>query len=117
MTWPNFLLHTARIAMAALALSTAAVPARAELHLDITKGKIEPMPIAIPDFSGGANGGQMAHDVTQVVSSDLERSGLFLPLDSKAFIHKDAATRTPPPYAYSRPLNPQSPATPPSRHH
>src|SRR5258708_35405889 len=105
MTWPNFLLHTARIAMAALALSTAAVPARAELHLDITKGKIEPMPIAIPDFSGGANGGQMAHDVTPGVSSDLERSGPFLPLDSKAFIDKDAATRTPPRYGDWRLVN------------
>src|SRR5260221_4891448 len=108
MTWPNFLLHAARIATAALALSTAAAPACAELHIDITKGKIEPMPIAIPDFSGGANGGQMAHDVTQVLSSHLERSGLFLPLDSKAVIHKDSATRTPPRYGDWRPINAQA---------
>jgi TolB protein len=108
MTWPNFLLHAARIATAALALSTAALPVRAELHLDITKGKIEPMPIAIPDFSGGANGGQMAHDVTQVLSADLERSGLFRPLDAKAFIDKDAATRAPPRYGDWRLINAQA---------
>jgi TolB protein len=108
MTWPNPLLHAARIAIAALLLSIVAAPARAELHLDITKGKIEPMPIAIPDFSGGANGGSMAHDVTQVLSADLERSGLFLPLDSKAFIDKDAATRTPPRYGDWRLINAQA---------
>ncbi len=108
MTWPNFRLHAGRVAAALLVLATVAAPARAELHLDITRGKIEPMPIAIPDFSGGANGGQMAHDVTQVLSSDLERSGLFLPLDSKAFIDKEAATRAPPRYGDWRLINAQA---------
>jgi TolB protein len=108
MTWPNPLPHLARLAVAALVLSTAAAPARAELHLDITRGKIEPMPIAIPDFSGGANGGSVAHDVTQVLSADLERSGLFKPLDAKAFIDKDAATRTPPRYGDWRLINAQA---------
>jgi TolB protein len=109
MTWPNPLLHPARIVVAALALAiVAAAPARAELHLDITRGKIEPMPIAIPDFSGGANGGSAAHDVTQVLSADLERSGLFQPLDSKAFIDKEAATRTPPRYGDWRLINAQA---------
>ena len=108
MTWPNLLLHATRIVIAALVLSTAAAPARAELHLDITRGKIEPMPIAIPDFSGGANGGGVAHEVTQVLSADLERSGLFLPLDSKAFIDKEAATRAPPRYGDWRLINAQA---------
>ncbi|HWG80120.1 MAG TPA: Tol-Pal system beta propeller repeat protein TolB [Stellaceae bacterium] len=108
MTWPNPLLHLARVAVAVLALSAVAAPARAELHLDITRGKIEPMPIAIPDFSGGANGGAIAHDVTQVLSADLERSGLFKPIDAKAFIDKDAATRTPPRYGDWRLINAQA---------
>src|SRR5580704_11815405 len=108
MTWPNLLLRPARIVIAALALAIVAAPARAELHLDITKGKIEPMPIAIPDFSGGASGGGVAHDVTQVLSADLERSGLFQPLDSKAFIDKEAATRAPPRYGDWRLINAQA---------
>ena len=27
--------------------------ARAELHIDLTRGKIAPLPIAIPNFAGG----------------------------------------------------------------
>src|SRR6185312_11733365 len=108
MTRPNLLLHLALVAITAIVLSTTAGPARAELHLDITRGKIEPMPIAIPDFSGGANGAAIAHDVTQVLSADLERSGLFKPLDSKAFIDKEAATRTPPRYGDWRLINAQA---------
>jgi len=108
MTRPNLLLHLALVAITAIVLSTTAGPARAELHLDITRGKIEPMPIAIPDFSGGANSGPIAHDVTQVLSADLERSGLFKPIDAKAFIDKEAATRTPPRYGDWRLINAQA---------
>ena len=36
-------------------LFQATVPARAELRIDITSGKVEPMPIAIPAFAGGGS--------------------------------------------------------------
>src|SRR5882757_5540088 len=85
------------------AVAVAALPARAELHIDITRGKVQPMPIAIPAFVGG--GGTVAADITQVLSADLERSGLFQPIDAKAFIDKDAATRTPPRYGDWRVIN------------
>ncbi len=95
---------TLGLALAPLALS--ATPARAELHLDITQGKIEPLPIAIPAFSGGT--GTQAQDIVQVLSADLERSGLFQPIDAKAFIDQDAASHIPPQYNDWRVINAQA---------
>jgi TolB protein len=97
-----------------LAIGIAAVPlfmstarlARAELHLDITRGKIEPMPIALPVFAGG--GGTVAQDITGVMSADLERSGLFKPIDPKAFVDQDANSHTPPHYGDWRVINAQA---------
>ena len=43
-----------------------------------------------------------------MVSADLERSGLFQPIDAKAFIDKDAATRTPPRFSDWRVINAQA---------
>jgi TolB protein len=98
-----------RLALAVLALAALSGAARAELHLDITKGKIEPMPIAIPDFSAGAgSNSQPAHDITQVLAADLERSGLFQPMDARAFIDKEGATRVPPRYGDWRIINAQA---------
>jgi TolB protein len=105
---PQALFSSAIRAVVALALVFAASAARAELHIIIPDGRVEPMPIAIPDFGGGGNGNQSAHDITQVVSADLERSGLFKPLDPKAFIDKEAATRSPPRYGDWRLINAQA---------
>src|SRR5438128_4943208 len=71
-------------------------PVLAELRIDITGGKVEPLPIAIPAFAGG--GGeevQTGRDLAQVVSADLESSGLFRPLDPRAFIQNVAAGEGP----------------------
>jgi len=92
--------------LVALALALWAPCAHAELHIDVTHGKIEPMPIAIPTFVGSA--GQTAQDITQVLSADLERSGLFQPIDPKAFIDKNAATEIPPRYGDWRTINAQA---------
>lgn len=70
------------------------LPARAELKLDFTKGNVEPMPIAITDF---LSGDQLGANISSVITADLERSGLFAPVDKAAFIEKisnpDAAPR------------------------
>jgi TolB protein len=72
------------------------VAARADVHIDITRFRQEPLPIAIPTFGGSE--AQLAQDITRVLSDDLERSGLFRPLDQRAFIDKQGATRLPPNY-------------------
>ncbi|CAE7197289.1 tolB [Symbiodinium microadriaticum] len=61
--------------------------APAALKIDITRGNVDPMPIAIPIFIG--NSGQansMGQKMAQVITADLERSGLFRPIDPRAFI-------------------------------
>src|SRR5262245_15012253 len=56
--------------------------ARAQLQVDVNRAHMEPMPIAIPDFWGNSpNGKQAGANIAQVVAADLERSGLFRPLD------------------------------------
>lgn len=70
------------IALAAVLFLAVAVPAKAELHVSIDKGTVEPLPIAVTQFYGEPVGQQIAN----VVEADLERSGLFRPLDHRAFI-------------------------------
>jgi TolB protein len=97
-----------RLVLAVLAMTAISGAARADLGLDLKGGTIKPIIIAIPDFGGGDRGGQAAHDITQVLSADLERSGLFTPIDPKAFIDKEGATRTPPRYGDWRLINAQA---------
>jgi TolB protein len=61
--------------------------AHAVLRLDITQGNVQPMPIALPDFvGGGAGDAEAAREVTQIITANLRRSGLFNPIDQKAYI-------------------------------
>jgi len=82
-------------------------PARAELHIDITHGQSQPLPIAIPVFPGEADAGQMGHDIAGVVSNDLGGSGLFQPLDPKSFI-QNVAAGGPPRFGDWRQINAQA---------
>ncbi|MSO54243.1 MAG: Tol-Pal system protein TolB, partial [Rhodospirillales bacterium] len=67
----------------------------AELKIDITRGRVEPMPIAIPTFVGDTPAeAKVGADMTQVVSADLERSGLFRPIDPKAYIQTAVSLNT-----------------------
>lgn len=66
-----------------------ASPAYALLHIDITKGNPEPMPIAVYELlSDDASGAALGQNIAGVVAADLERSGLFRPIDKNAFIEK-----------------------------
>jgi TolB protein len=96
MRWGRSGLGVTWIALTGLFLLLAPAPALAELRIDITRGKVEPLPIAIPDFTGGAGEeSQVGRDLTQVISADLERSGLFRPLDPRSFIQNVAAGEGP----------------------
>ncbi|HEX9769344.1 MAG TPA: Tol-Pal system beta propeller repeat protein TolB [Kiloniellales bacterium] len=62
-------------------------PLKAELRVDITKGVPEPLPIAINNFYGSTPEiSKTGRDLAAVISGDLERSGLFRPIDQRAFI-------------------------------
>src|SRR5471030_2214740 len=75
------------ILFAALAALSAASPAYAALQVDVTQGNAQPLPIAIPDFlPAGPGDNQAGANIAAVVRADLERSGLFRPIDPKAFV-------------------------------
>ena len=85
----------ARAVLLAVALLLLGLPARAELRLDVTSGTSQPLPIAIPPFPGAGDAGQVGRDIAQVVAADLERSGLFRPVDPRSFIQNVSVGETP----------------------
>src|SRR5262249_45031641 len=94
-------------ALAILLYSSAAV--HAELRIDITSGKVEPMPIAIPAFPGdAASESQAGRDIAGVVSADLDRSGLFRPLDPRSFIQNVSLGDSQPRFPDWRQINAQA---------
>ncbi len=79
-------LFAAVLTVAGLAIAASAIrPANAVLELDITQGQIKPIPIAIPAFAALRGDAQIAADMTAVITNDLVRSGLFIPLDAARF--------------------------------
>lgn len=74
-------------------VSLLTAPAYARVEININKGNVEPLPIAITDFLQG----EMGQKISDVVAADLKRSGLFAPINKSAFIEKianpDAAPR------------------------
>lgn len=82
----------------------AAAPASAALQIDVNQGNVQPLPIAIPDFKANA----AVPNIAGVVRADLERSGLFRPLDPKSFIEQIRDVNVPPNFANWRVINAQA---------
>jgi TolB protein len=83
--------------------------AAAVTRLDITQGNFQPMPIAIPKFIGGEGGGNdTAGAVTQVISANLQRSGLFAPIDPAAFLEQISSVDAVPNFQNWRTINAQA---------
>jgi TolB protein len=104
MTWSqsSWLSRRRVIALGATAAAVGALaglsPRRASavLKLDITQGNIQPIPIAIPDFAGvGTQDPALGRNVSQIIASNLQRSGLFAPIDPAAYIEKVSPETTP----------------------
>ena len=63
--------------------------ALAQKHLIIPGGAFVPLPIALPNFVAGTpSDGEVSIGVTQVITNNLKRSGLFAPIDQAAYIEK-----------------------------
>src|SRR5574344_2075676 len=97
------------LVLTVIAVLFAVTPARAEVKIDITRGVVEPIPIAIPGFHG-ANGSetQFGRDIAQVVSNDLVRSGLFSAVDPRSFIQDMDSMLVAPRFADWRVINSQA---------
>ncbi|MAK63405.1 MAG: Tol-Pal system beta propeller repeat protein TolB [Maricaulis sp.] len=79
--------------MAALAalvtglMVTTMAHAQEPLRVDVTRGNLDPLPVALPDFVGTSEEAlSRGADITRVVTNDLASSGLFAPIDQDAYI-------------------------------
>jgi TolB protein len=86
-------------------LVLAAAPARAQVVVDVNQGVLQPLPIALPGFGGAAPYGV---DMPKVISDDLERSGLFKPLDPASFVDKTADVNLQPAFAAWKQIHAQA---------
>lgn len=109
-TWPRAVLVV--LSLAALFVVTEGAwirPAAAEIKIDITRGKVEPMPVAITDFLGNSpREKSIGSKLSSVLRKDLERSGLFLSIDPKAFIQTPEALQVQPRFADWRVISAQA---------
>jgi TolB protein len=84
-------------AILAVLIALSASPARAELRIVLDKSNPEPLPIAITNFLGtNPRENQVGQDVSKVISDDLQRSGLFRPLDPRSFVQTADSLRVQP---------------------
>ena len=83
--------------------------ADAVLKLDVTQGNIQPMLIALPDFTGvGLPDPATARGVTEIIAANLQRSGLFAPIDQAAYLEKISNIDTTPRFPDWRTINAQA---------
>lgn len=83
--------------------------AGAQTRLQVDSGEIKPIPIAIPTFVAGSSvDGETAAGVTQVITNNLRRSGLFTPIDPAAYIERITNIDVPPQFASWRQINAQA---------
>ncbi len=73
---------TRRDALAGLTIApllwSSARPAWADLRIDITRGKIEPMPIAIVLFQGAGEQGRVGNDMSSVMGGTYPGAGITI---------------------------------------
>jgi TolB protein len=110
MPWTRLRDAAARIALSLLLIVAAlSGTALAQLRVDITRGNVQPLPIAVPPFVSATGApDELGRNIAQVIEADLRRSGLFAPVDPAAFIEATATPQLTPNFASWRPLNAQA---------
>ena len=87
----RFLIGSAGLAASALLPARAA---HAQLKIDITRGQVQPIPIAISPFFGVGADAPTGSQIRDVIAANLERSGLFKPIDPNAYTQTPEQLRT-----------------------
>lgn len=82
--------------------------ARAQLVVDVVSGQNDPLPIAVTDFIGADADAEIGANISEVVAADLERSGLFDPINRAAFIQSAADIGLLPRFGDWRTINAQA---------
>jgi TolB protein len=84
-------------------------PVSAALQIDISGGNFQPLPIALPDFIGVApTDTDVGRELTQIITANLRRCGLFAPIDQAAYIEKITNLDAVPRFADWRVINAQA---------
>ncbi len=92
----------------ALAIGGLPFGARGQLRVDITRGQIEPLPIAVSPFAGdGAGAADLGRRLAELIAADLDGSGLFRTIDRRAYIQTPAELRDLPRFADWRQIDAQ----------
>jgi TolB protein len=103
MTFMDFNFHHLRRLAAGLlvllAVSGVATGAKAQTEIDITGGRIDPLPIAIAPFLAGGGAEEAATTIAGVITNNLGRSGYFAPLDPATFIEQVSSFEQMPSFA------------------
>jgi TolB protein len=81
--------------------------AHAQLMIDINKANLQPLPIAITNLNAPA-GNSVGADISRVISADLQRSGLFRPLDPNSFIERNLDVNVLPRFSDWKTINAQA---------
>ncbi|HZE52299.1 MAG TPA: Tol-Pal system beta propeller repeat protein TolB [Bradyrhizobium sp.] len=83
--------------------------AQAPKRIIVPEGDFAPLPIAIPNFVAGTpSDGEVGVGVTQVITNNLKRSGLFAPIDQAAYIEKVVNIDAPPQFQNWKTINAQA---------
>lgn len=116
--FPAFVTPVFRALCAAAALTAVAfTPAHAEINIDITRGTVEPLPIAVVDFIEDVappppgqqpSAPRFGMDIAQVINVDLERSGIFRNVDRAAFLQQELSMTVKPQFSDWRILGAQA---------
>lgn len=99
----------AAVGLMALAVVLAAGAQAQQPVIDITRGQVKPVPIAVTDMVGATpDDAAVGTDISRVIAADLERSGLFAPIDKRAFIQTAESLQAQPRFADWRVINAQA---------
>ncbi len=83
--------------------------AMAQLRVDVTAGKIDPIPVAINTLIGTNSADyQMGKQIAQVIESDLVNSGLFRSIPESSFIQRNLGVNDTPRFGDWRLINAQA---------
>jgi TolB protein len=75
------------------------------LVIDVTKGMTDPIPIAVTTFQSV---NELGPQISKIIASDLQSSGLFRPIEQRAFIQDSLSAHSHPRFADWRMINAQA---------
>jgi TolB protein len=100
LTRRHALMLGAAAGIGAVASAGAGTARAAPLVVEVDRGNVRPIPIALPDFlPGSPPDGEPARGISQIITANLRRSGLFVPIDPAAFIERITNTDVQPHFA------------------